>query len=42
MNTPTKRHKQPDITPEQKRLIEHAAKKIVKNYGKTLKLLAKE
>ena len=42
MNVVTKSIKQPDITPEQKRLIDRAAKKIVKKYGKTLKLLANE
>jgi len=39
---PNRQTGQYKISPSQKRLIDRAAKKIVKDYGKTLKLLAKE
>lgn len=34
--------KQKKVTPQQKAFIESATKKVLKDYGKTLKLLAKE
>jgi hypothetical protein len=46
MNTAAKnkknKQKQYNVSSSQKKLIDNAAKKIVKNYGKTLKLLANE
>jgi len=43
MSTVTRSNtKKYNISASQKKAIDFAAKKIVKNYGKTLKLLAKE
>jgi hypothetical protein len=42
MNTIVKSKKKRTVKPPTNGLIDSAAKKIVKRYGKTLKLLAKE
>jgi|GEM_PF-5295787 len=42
MKTVNKKPTQNKITPARKKAIDRAAKRIVKQYGKTLELLAKE